>query len=701
MVAGVVSARRTLQISSDQPVVFFLQGPGAYQVHADSNGCAAGNTFEEAIVQGFLELVERDAYAIWWYNRLQRAQLDLGQFDDPYVRDLKIQLAETGRRLWVLDVTSDLGIPTFVTIAHWTENSQEFVEFGSGAHFDARIAAAARDDRAQSISVHRPHGRPERASSTANRANRSAIDSCPFRLQDHPYLTPSGDPAVRPDFGSKFGHLDKREQVTACVSLAKRAGPRFPGSRSDAPRHRGPGRQGDRSGIAAFLSPLRAWPALRCPGQARMARPAAAGKRAQSASSPDLRGVRLARSRNKARATGWRRRTVVRPARRSRRARSARGRKHRRLLRWPFGRPGKVQRRRGGSRAGPAHGSAARLVCVRRRGASTRKFICWSGDWPGTVCWSTASGARATARTTGRHRAAGSRLLAANAAARQCRRSRPVAVRVHAAARQRDGSGIAARRRAVQDLRSEDRGRHGHAVHAATDRTAPPAGRFSGNRASRPAGGLPDPVQDRRLPATAACGRPRATTTSFFGTFTISCSTRAARKAGTPTRWAEFIHMPASWLRCRRCGRAGPERKSICASSRPRIRRQSRRPRSFCVNVIRRAVFDDQRPITLAELSRFLDGTARVQSTWRSRLDLGDDGPVVEYAVQAVSVGRRQLRARALSGRRQMRRAGARILSLRRRRARAGADRRRARMSSTRCWREPNSRWARPPRPRS
>ena len=41
--------------------------------HTDSNGCAAGNTREEAIVQGFLELVERDAYAIWWYNRLRRA----------------------------------------------------------------------------------------------------------------------------------------------------------------------------------------------------------------------------------------------------------------------------------------------------------------------------------------------------------------------------------------------------------------------------------------------------------------------------------------------------------------------------------------------------------------------------------------------------------------------------------------------------
>ena len=37
-------------------------------------------------------------------------------------------------------------------------------------------------------------------------------------------MTPSSSPVVRPDFGSKFGHLDKREQVAACVRLAKREG---------------------------------------------------------------------------------------------------------------------------------------------------------------------------------------------------------------------------------------------------------------------------------------------------------------------------------------------------------------------------------------------------------------------------------------------------------------------------------------------
>jgi oxazoline/thiazoline synthase len=199
---------------------FFYQGPG-YQHHADSNGCAAGNTLAEAIVQGFLELVERDAYAIWWYNRLQRAEVDLGQFDDPYIRDLKIELADTGRSLWVLDVTNDLGVSSFVTIAHWTENAREFVEFGSGAHFDARIAALrAMTELNQFLSIGLMGARNQSPSSQDSNNDGSP----PFRLQDHPYLTPDGAALVRPDHGSKFGALDTREQVRACVNVAQRAG---------------------------------------------------------------------------------------------------------------------------------------------------------------------------------------------------------------------------------------------------------------------------------------------------------------------------------------------------------------------------------------------------------------------------------------------------------------------------------------------
>jgi ribosomal protein S12 methylthiotransferase accessory factor len=195
-------------------LLYFFYGPG---FHADSNGCAAGNTVGEAIVQGFLELVERDAYAIWWYNRLQRREVDLSQFDDSYIRDLQAQLSEAGRRLWVLDVTSDLGIPTFVAITHWTQNGAENIEFGSGAHFDARIALLrALTELNQFLALGLMGG---------GTGEKSSLDgTTPLRLEDHPYLTPSEQPVVRLGADSKFGRLDVREQVSACVNIARQQG---------------------------------------------------------------------------------------------------------------------------------------------------------------------------------------------------------------------------------------------------------------------------------------------------------------------------------------------------------------------------------------------------------------------------------------------------------------------------------------------
>ena len=48
--------------------------------------------------------------------------------------------------------------------------------------------------------------------------------------------------------------------------------------------------------------------------------------------------------------------------------------------------------------------------------------------------------------------------------------------------------------------------------------------------------------------------------------------------------------------------------------------------------------FDDRRPITLAELSRFLDGTARVQSEWTAPLDAGG-GSSITYTARPYPSG--------------------------------------------------------------
>ncbi len=194
---------------------FFHEGPGNNQLSADSNGCAAGNTLEEAILQGFLELVERDAYAIWWYNRLRRPEIDLDKLGDNYIRDLRTQFAAMGRSLWALDVTSDLGIPVVIAVSHWTEDSREYIDFAAGAHFDPRIAALrAMTELNQFLAINRFRPQPDD----------DGTDPLPVPLRKHAYVLPLGKASVRRARFTKFASLDRREQVLACVKLAKRHG---------------------------------------------------------------------------------------------------------------------------------------------------------------------------------------------------------------------------------------------------------------------------------------------------------------------------------------------------------------------------------------------------------------------------------------------------------------------------------------------
>ena len=107
----------------------------------NSNGCASGNSVEEAILQGFFELVERDCVAIWWYNRLQRPAFDFESFNDPYLAEAAARYGAMQRELWMIDLTGDLGIPVFAAVSRRTDGGEERILYGFGCHFDPRIAA--------------------------------------------------------------------------------------------------------------------------------------------------------------------------------------------------------------------------------------------------------------------------------------------------------------------------------------------------------------------------------------------------------------------------------------------------------------------------------------------------------------------------------------------------------------------------------
>lgn len=134
------SGRQRKWMLASQLYYGFSEPMGRFWAWADSNGCAAGGTFEDALLQGGLEIVERDAVGLWWMNRASRPAVDLAAFADPWIDGLVQFFAGLGREVWALDLTADLGIPVVTAINRRRNGPTEDIIMGFGAHFDARIA---------------------------------------------------------------------------------------------------------------------------------------------------------------------------------------------------------------------------------------------------------------------------------------------------------------------------------------------------------------------------------------------------------------------------------------------------------------------------------------------------------------------------------------------------------------------------------
>jgi len=184
----------------------------------DSNGCAAGSTLEEAIYHGLMELLERDAVAIWWYNRLRRAAVEVDPGALPWHDLLRARLAAEQRDLCVLDLTCDTQIPTYAAISARLEHPVEDIILGFAADLDANAAIM--------------HALTELAQSHPQVARRSASGTTVYGTRDRetldwlrsatrardPYLVPDpGAPARRASDHPRAGHDDLRDDVAECV----------------------------------------------------------------------------------------------------------------------------------------------------------------------------------------------------------------------------------------------------------------------------------------------------------------------------------------------------------------------------------------------------------------------------------------------------------------------------------------------------
>jgi len=119
--------------------------PGLRSFYAmGTNGLASGNHILEAIAAGLYEVIERDSVACWRYAgealRWPTPRVALETIDSPVIQDLLKRFEEAGIRPLLFDVTSDLGIPTFMAMVYDRDVRKTGMHRGYGTHLEPAVA---------------------------------------------------------------------------------------------------------------------------------------------------------------------------------------------------------------------------------------------------------------------------------------------------------------------------------------------------------------------------------------------------------------------------------------------------------------------------------------------------------------------------------------------------------------------------------
>lgn len=146
-----------------------------------SNGMAAGNTMEEALVQGLSELFEREVMF-----RVLEGEIVLPEIPDsalePYDFFERIrELRESGMKVRVLDGSLGKGWPVVATVFHNPETGTFGIDFGSHPSFpvavERTLTEAAQGKKLYDFAQSSCCGKAEDSACNANRLNVSGIGS--------------------------------------------------------------------------------------------------------------------------------------------------------------------------------------------------------------------------------------------------------------------------------------------------------------------------------------------------------------------------------------------------------------------------------------------------------------------------------------------------------------------------------------------
>ncbi len=139
----------------------YIPNAGSKLFRSNTHGLASGNTIEEAILHGLLEVIERDALSIAEYTRNPGKEIILSE-SDGLNYELKRKMEETGIKVKVWLLESDIEIPTVVTALDDTVlKDPALLVMGAGAHLSPEIAVTRALTEAAQSRVVQIHGARE------------------------------------------------------------------------------------------------------------------------------------------------------------------------------------------------------------------------------------------------------------------------------------------------------------------------------------------------------------------------------------------------------------------------------------------------------------------------------------------------------------------------------------------------------------
>jgi ribosomal protein S12 methylthiotransferase accessory factor len=193
---------------------------------ADSNGCASGVSLDDATLGAFLELVERDAVAMWWYLRARRPAWPTEVLPAEVSEPLARWLRDKTRSHRLLDLTTDLELPVAASVS-WAEDGRN-ISFGFGAGFSVPTAALRAVEemlQVELIARHTMsyrHTLPDAKVSARARTMRRWFAEA--RIQDHPHFVPVAETEYTQADDSRPERSGDRSRIAFVVDLLARRG---------------------------------------------------------------------------------------------------------------------------------------------------------------------------------------------------------------------------------------------------------------------------------------------------------------------------------------------------------------------------------------------------------------------------------------------------------------------------------------------